>query len=90
MKCYTQQLAVAAATAMALFYALGALLVILFPQQILNLWAPLCYLHSADLFQPYLGVSLMSFISGVIQSFAYTYVYAWFLGTVYTKLIPSR
>ena len=90
MKCYTQQLAFAAATAMALLYALGALMVIVFPEQILNLWAPLCYLHSADLFRPYLGVSLMSFISGIAQSFAYTYIYAWLLGTVYTKLIPSK
>lgn len=90
MKCYTQQLAIAAAIAMALFYALGAFLVILFPQQILNLWAPLCYLHSADLFRPYLGVSFMSFVSGVAQSFAYTYIYAWLLGTVYTKVIPSK
>ncbi len=89
MKCYTQQLAFAAATAMALLYTLGAILVITFPQQILTLWAPLCYLYSAELFQPYLGVSFMSFISGIIQSFVYTYIYAWLLGAVYNKLVQT-
>lgn len=89
MKCYTHQLAFAAATAMAILYMVGALLVSAFPQQMLQLWAPLCYLKTADLFSPFFGISLMGIISGVIQSFFYTYAYAWLLGSIYNKLTPN-
>lgn len=90
MKCYTHQLAFAAATAMAILYIIGALLVNIFPHQMLQLWAPLCYLRTADLFSPFFGVTITSVISGIIQSFAYTYAYAWLLGTVYNKLTPEN
>ena len=88
MNCYPHQLAFAAAVAMAIFYSLGALVVLVFPEQILDIWAPLLYLTSADLFKPYLGVQITGFISGIIQSFVYTYAYAWLLGIIYNKLIP--
>ncbi|MEX0849850.1 MAG: hypothetical protein WD055_06480 [Candidatus Dependentiae bacterium] len=89
MKCYTHQLAFAAAATTATFYAIGALLVKIFPIQMIQLWAPLCYLRTADLFLPFIGVPLAGFVSGIIQSFLYTYLYAWLLGSVYNKLMPN-
>ena len=88
MKCYTHQLAFAAACAMAIFYTLGALLVLILPSQMLNLWAPLFYLITADPIAPFFGVSVLSMLSGILQSFIYTYIYAWLLGSIYHKLIP--
>ena len=88
MKCYPHQLAFAAAVSMAIFYSIGALLVFVFPDAILSLWSPLCYLTSTEFIRPFFGIEMTGFMSGIIQSFAYTYVYAWLLGILYNKLIP--
>lgn len=88
MKCFTHQLSFAAATAMAILYSCGALAVALFPAQALQLLAPLFYLHTADLLSPFFGISLGGFFSGLIQTFLYTYAYAWLLGSLYNFLTP--
>lgn len=88
MKCYTHQLSFSAATAMALLYTVGALVVAAFPQQVLQLWAPLFYLKSAELLSPFFGITFFGFLSGIIQTFIYTYLYAWLLGTLYNFLTP--
>lgn len=89
MKCYIHQLAFSAAISMAIFYTIGALIAYSFPQEALQLWAPLFYLKSTDLFSPFFGINVASVISGILQSFFYTYAYAWLLGTLYNKLMPQ-
>lgn len=89
MKCYTSPLAFAAATAMALCYLIGALLVILFPAQTAHLWAPLCYIRSEELLLLHMGISIAGCMSGIIQSFIYTFLYTWLLGSIYNFLLPS-
>ena len=88
MKCFTHQLSFSSALAMAALYSTGALLVKMFPEQMLRLWAPLFYIQSADHLTSFFGVSLGSYFSGLAQSFAYTYVYAWLLGSLYNFLTP--
>lgn len=88
MKCYTHQLSFSAAAAMGVLYTLGALAVAVFPMQVLQLWAPLFYLRTADLLSPFFGMTWSGFLSGLIQSFIYTYLYAWLLGTLYNFLAP--
>jgi hypothetical protein len=88
MKCFTHQLSFSSALAMAALYSTGALLVKFFPAQMLKLWAPLFYLQSADHLSPIFGISFSSFFSGLIQSFVYTYIYAWLLGSLYNFLTP--
>lgn len=90
MKCYTQQLAFSAAVTTAIIYTLGALVVIAFPQQVLLMWAPLCYVTSLEYVAPYMGISFMGFLSGILQSFMYTYFYAWLLGSMYNSLMPQH
>jgi len=89
MKCYTHQLSFAAAVAMALFYTLGALAIYLFPYETLKAWSPLMYLTSGELFEPFIGITLSGFFSGLLQSFTYTYAYAWILSTIYNALMPG-
>ena len=89
MKCYTHQLSFAAAISMALFYSFGALAIYVFPQEAIQLWSPLFYLVSGELFAPFVGVTFVGFFSGLLQSFVYTYAYAWLLGTIYNRLIPG-
>ena len=76
--CY--KIAVSAASAIAVGYTICALFVHLQPQAALNLTAQLMHLTSPAPFapyMPYLQVTASNYVSGVAQSFAYTFGLVW-------------
>ena len=80
MKHDHSKIAVSAATAIAIGYTACALFVHLQPQAALNLLAQMMHLTSSAPFapyMPYLQVTASNYVSGVAQSFAYTFGLVW-------------
>ena len=89
MKLHTQKLALASAVATGIWYAVCALLCWMWPQEALQLSAPLFHLRSFELFAPYFHVTLHGFFSGLIQSMLYTYLYCLPFGWLYNFLVKE-
>ena len=89
MKIHTQKYALAATGSMGIWYAVCAALCWMWPQQALQLTAPLLHMRSLELFAPYFHVTLAGFFNGLIQSMVYTYLYVWLFGWLYNLIDRS-
>jgi len=86
------KIGVAAATAVAIGYTLCALFVHINPQHALQLSAQLMHLTSTEPlapYVPYLHITAENYISGVVQSFIYSFALVWgsccLYGIMFTK-----
>jgi len=87
MQLHPRAFAAAAAASMGICYVICAGFVVTWPQHALDLTASLFHLRSLELFEPYLQITPANFMSGLIQSMLYTYVYVWLLTAIYNIFV---
>ena len=86
MKFNVNRFSVAASAAMSVMYIACAIYTYIFPASSLNLSASYLLMSNLSLFAPYLQVSLSNVISGLLQTFVFTYVTAFIFAWFYNKM----
>lgn len=83
MKLCPTKFAGAGAITSSMMYALCASFLYLKPDLALKLGAQMHLLRSAEIIVPYLDVSAMNVVSGLIQTFVLTFIALWIMASIY-------
>jgi hypothetical protein len=86
MKFNVNKFSCAASVAMSVMYVACAIYTYVFPTISLNLSASYLLMSNLSLFAPYLQVSLANVVSGLLQTFVFTYITAFIFAWLYNKM----
>lgn len=83
----SHKLALAAAGSMAIWYTVCTLFCVLWPHWALQLTADVLHMSSLDHLMPLFHITLINYISGLIQSCIYAYLFVWPMAAIYNLLV---
>jgi hypothetical protein len=83
MKLHSCKLAFAAALASAVLYGLCTAMMYWWPAHALQMKADLLHMRNADLFSPYIQITLKNFLCGLIQVFVSSFIFFYLTALLY-------